>query len=179
MKNYRIFAAFPQETNILNLFGSSYFYGYTNAALSKDIRLSIHNGLLPTGCNLFLAECGKIAFPLLNTLIFHYMQETMKEDESSAKHSNAALTLVHETDSKILNFSQSNFDHLKKWLIPYSELDPPLIAYDISTITETQSLILREWDFLSTPTNQEKVKQLLIGLEYVKEHMEDISIRED
>lgn len=107
------------------------------------------------------------------------MQETMKEDESSAKHSNAALTLVHETDSKILNFSQSNFDHLKKWLIPYSELDPPLIAYDISTITETQSLILREWDFLSTPTNQEKVKQLLIGLEYVKEHMEDISIRED
>ncbi|KAA6326849.1 hypothetical protein EZS27_024092, partial [termite gut metagenome] len=39
---------------------------------------SIHSGLLRLRCNLFFAECGAIAFLLFNTLIFHYMQRTMK-----------------------------------------------------------------------------------------------------
>jgi hypothetical protein len=79
MKNCSIFAAFTQRTFLHNVKGSSYFYGYTDAALSKDIRLSNHNGLLRLRCNLFFAECGAIAFLIINTLIFHYMQRTVKD----------------------------------------------------------------------------------------------------
>jgi hypothetical protein len=65
MKNCSIFAASEQETKLHSTICSSYFYGYTDAALSKDIRLSIHNGLLHSCCNLSLARSGKIAFLFL------------------------------------------------------------------------------------------------------------------
>jgi hypothetical protein len=78
------------------LCGSSYFYGYSDAALSQDIRLPIHNGLLLTRCNLSLARCGKVAFPLFKYFNFSFMPKTMK-DCSIAKHSTNTATLSHET----------------------------------------------------------------------------------
>jgi hypothetical protein len=92
MKNKSsMFAASSPETNLYGTVCGSYFYSCTDAALSKDIRLSIHNGLPHSCCNLSLARCGEIAFPLLNTLVFHYMPKTMK-DYKGAKHSNAHVT---------------------------------------------------------------------------------------
>jgi hypothetical protein len=103
MKNKSvIFAAYMPSTDIIFLYGSSYFYGYSDAVLSQDIRLPIHNGLLLTRCNLYLAVCGKVAFPLLNILIFHYMPSTVK-DYSAAKNSNCHVTPDCESVKNYLN----------------------------------------------------------------------------
>jgi len=103
MKNYRIFAASSPKTNI-NVSCSSYFYGYTDAAYQKDIRLSIHNGLLRKRCNLSLARCGKVAFLLLITFIFHFMPKTM-EDASKVKYSNHTSTLTERNTVSIEAFN--------------------------------------------------------------------------
>ena len=89
---FTIFAAFKARTYIHILFLSSYFYCYLNA----DTRLSIHSGLLRIRCSLFLPERGKIAFPILKVLIFHYMARTM-EDYSSVNNSTATVTSAHDT----------------------------------------------------------------------------------
>jgi hypothetical protein len=97
MKKITIFAASDQDI-FLGKICSGYFFGYSDAALSKDKRLSIHNGLLHSCRNLSWSTCGKIAFPLLNILIFRYMTKTMK-DCSIAKHSTSTATLFHETEA--------------------------------------------------------------------------------
>jgi hypothetical protein len=108
MKNYScIFAASSPKTNLHSTICGSYFYGCTDAALSKDIRLSIHNGLLHSCCNLSLARCGGIAFSFLYTLIFHDMPKTMK-NESNAKHSNITLPPDCESVNPSNLFNQLN-----------------------------------------------------------------------
>jgi hypothetical protein len=89
MKKSSIFAASLPKTNLHSTICGSYFYGCTDAALSKDIRLSIHNGLLHSCCNLSLARCGGVAFSILYTLIFHYMPKTMK---NASKVNNSSHT---------------------------------------------------------------------------------------
>ena len=69
MKNYfavkniiHTFAASKQETNLENVFCSSYFYIHNGTSLSQDIGLLIHNRLLLKHSNLSLAGRGKVAF---------------------------------------------------------------------------------------------------------------------
>jgi len=92
MKNYCIikkvfiFAASDQD-RFFGMICGSYFYGYTDAAYHKDIRLSIHNGLLHSCFNRSWSRCGKIAFPLLYTLIFHSMTKT---NENASRVNNSS-----------------------------------------------------------------------------------------
>jgi len=67
---FTIFAAFTTRTYILPFNRSGYYYGCSDAALSKDIRLSIHDGLLLLRCSLFLSERGKVAFLILKNFNF-------------------------------------------------------------------------------------------------------------
>ena len=90
MKNYSIFAASDQD-GFISMTCCGYFYGYTDAALLKDKRLSIHNGLQQSCFNRSWSTSGKIAFLLLNTLIFHSMTKT-NEDASRAKNSTRTST---------------------------------------------------------------------------------------
>ena len=100
MKNFSIFAATSPKSFFNTRNDSSYFYGYTDAAYHKDIRLSIHNGLLHSCCNLTLARCGAIAFLICITLIFHYMPKSMN-NYSSTNNSNANVTSAHETREQL------------------------------------------------------------------------------
>jgi hypothetical protein len=84
------FVASDQDKFIGSCCGS-YFYGYTDAALSKDIRLPIHNGLPHSCCNLSWSTCGKVAFLLLSILIFSFMTKTMK-NASKVKYSSLTST---------------------------------------------------------------------------------------
>jgi hypothetical protein len=93
---FTIFAASQTKRYLLASLVSSFFYGYTGAVLSEDIRLSIHNGLLLTRRNFSWSRCGAIAFHISNILIFHHMTKRM-ENYSSAKNSNATVTSAHET----------------------------------------------------------------------------------
>jgi hypothetical protein len=99
MKNICIFAA-SSPNSCIKVIGRSYFYGYAEAALSQDIRLSIPCGLLPSRCSLSLATWGRIAFFYLCTLIFHYMPNSMKS-ESKSKHSTLTLPSFHETELQL------------------------------------------------------------------------------
>jgi hypothetical protein len=74
-KKLCIFAASQTKRFYMYEGRSSYFYGYTDAALSKDIRLSIHSGLLHSCFNFSWSGCGKIAFLHLYTLISLHDQE--------------------------------------------------------------------------------------------------------
>lgn len=78
MKNYSKFAPSSPKTDLYSTTCGGYFYGYFGASFCKDKRLSIHNGLPHSCCNLSLARCGEIASPILHTSIFHYMPKTMK-----------------------------------------------------------------------------------------------------
>jgi hypothetical protein len=91
-----IFAASQTKRFLHSPSCGSYFYGYTDAALSKDIRLSIHNGLPHACCNFSWSRCGEIAFLHLRYFDFSYMTKRMK-DCSIAKHSTNTATLSHET----------------------------------------------------------------------------------
>ena len=103
MKNYCIFAASDQDRFISMICGG-YFYGYTDAAYQKDIRLSIHNGLLHSCFNRSWSTSGKIAFPLLYILIFHSMTKT-NENASKAKHSSLTSTPTERNTVSIEAFN--------------------------------------------------------------------------
>ena len=109
---FTIFAASKQQTYILPFVGNGYCYGYSDAAISKDIRLSIHNGLFPKRCSLSVAGRGKIAFPVLNILIFHYMQQTM-ENYSVANNSTNTVTSAHETCEKFIAFIRERYPQIQ------------------------------------------------------------------
>jgi hypothetical protein len=135
MKNFSItFAAFSDRNIFIRSISDSYFYGYLDAVYLKDTRLSIHGGLSLSSDNLFLSERGKIAFPLLNTLIFHSMTGTMN-NYSSTNNSNANVTpdceSVNLFDEKQYDFSKFNefFTEITcpDELIPY--LEEILIEY--------------------------------------------------
>ena len=97
MKNKSIiFATYKPSTNLHNVIRGSYFYGYIQAFICKDIRLSIHDWLLRLRCNLYLAVRGAIAFLICNILIFHYMPSTMK-DYSDTNNSN--INVTHDCES--------------------------------------------------------------------------------
>ena len=100
------FAAFPTRTNLHNANRGSYFCGYLNAIICKDMRLSTHDGLLRLRCNLFLSERGAIAFFIFYTLIFHYMTRTMK-DASSVKNSS---TQARQRGAKSVSIEAFNIE---------------------------------------------------------------------
>ena len=76
MKNKSIIFAASDQDRFFSMICGGYFFSYTDAAISKDKRLSIHNGLLHSCFNRSWSTSGKIAFPLLYTLIFHSMTKT-------------------------------------------------------------------------------------------------------
>jgi hypothetical protein len=117
MKNKSsMFAASQTKRFFIYVNRGSYFYGYTDAALSKDIRLSIHNGLLRSRCNFSWSRCGAIAFLICITLIFHHMTKRMK-DYSGAKHSNALVTPDCESVKTLAPLAQTKSTFLPKKII--------------------------------------------------------------
>jgi hypothetical protein len=97
------FAANKPSSILFNKNWSSYFYGYLNAAISHDIRLSIHCELLHSCCNLNLAVCGKIAFPHFTYLIFHHEMPSSMKNQSVAKHSTNTLTPTGATSVQVIH----------------------------------------------------------------------------
>ncbi|KAA6303161.1 MAG: hypothetical protein EZS26_000764 [Candidatus Ordinivivax streblomastigis] len=92
-KKNSIFAPSSPKTNLHSMSCGSHFFGYFGANIYTDIRLSIHNGLPHSCCNLSLARCGAIAFLILFTLIFCYMPKTTK-DASKANNSSRTSTSI-------------------------------------------------------------------------------------
>lgn len=103
MKKRSNFAAFFDRNIHINVFRSGYFYGYTNAAISQDIRLSILKELLRYVVVRSGQERGEIAFLIFITSIFQNSMTGTMKDCSNANNSTVVATSAHET-CKIFSF---------------------------------------------------------------------------
>ncbi|OAV72596.1 hypothetical protein Barb6_00993 [Bacteroidales bacterium Barb6] len=90
------FATSSPKIDLHSTFCGNYFYGYLGASVCKDMRLSIHNGLPHSCCNLSLARRGEIASLILHTLIFCYMPKTTK---NASKVNNSTLASTSDYES--------------------------------------------------------------------------------
>jgi len=74
-------------------------------------------------------------------------------------------------------FTPESIENLKGYIMPFDSINPSRIEEDIRSLNNVQSFVIKKWSELDEDSDHE-VKRVLTDIEYIKDNLSSILIKE-